>query len=107
MVIDLGTKADFDKALIEAADKLVAVDFTAVWCGPCRMIGPKFVAFAESGDYPNVVFYKVDVDKNSETAESEEVSAMPTFKFYKNGKKVDELVGASEPGLKAILDKHK
>lgn len=53
----LETKAEFEAALQEAGSKLVVVDFTASWCGPCQMIGPKFEAF--SNTYTDVVFYKV------------------------------------------------
>merc|ERR1711977_148922 len=90
-------KAGFDKVLTDAGDKLVVIDFTATWCGPCQRIGPKFVAFAEK--YPDVVFIKVDVDENEEVAAECGISAMPTFHYYKNKTKVDELVGASEASL--------
>jgi len=40
------TKTEFDSIIANAGDKLVAIDFTASWCGPCQRIGPKFVEFA-------------------------------------------------------------
>lgn len=93
------TKKQFDDVVKD--NVLVAVDFTASWCPPCRMIGPKFEAM--QADFPSIKFIKIDVDDNSETAEAFKVSAMPTFKFIKNGKEVDELVGASEEKLKQKL----
>lgn len=53
----LETKDDFDKALKEAGSKLVVVDFTASWCGPCQMIGPKFEDMSHT--YTDILFYKV------------------------------------------------
>ncbi|GMH64189.1 hypothetical protein TL16_g03907 [Triparma laevis f. inornata] len=113
MVQMIATKAEFDS--IVAGDKLVVVDFTASWCGPCQMIAPIFAQLAETyGDvvfvkvdlaetYGDVVFVKVDVDANEETAAACEISAMPTFQYYKGGAKVDELVGASKEGLEGKI----
>ncbi|ORX71258.1 thioredoxin domain-containing protein, partial [Linderina pennispora] len=73
------------------------VDFTATWCGPCRMIGPIFHKLAETTE--GVAFASVDVDKNKEVAEKYRIRAMPTFVFIRDGEKVDELAGANKGGL--------
>ena len=101
----LETKAGFDAGLQEAGDKLVVVDFTASWCGPCQVIAPKFEEMEK--EFPDCIFYKVDVDKNEETSEAEGINAMPTFKFYRNGKKVDEMTGASEAKLREKIEQNK
>ena len=101
----IATKAEFDALLKDSGDKTVFVDFTATWCGPCKMIGPEFEKLA--GETPDAVFVKVDVDENEDTAKEYEVSAMPTFKAIKNGKKVDELVGADPAALAAMISKNK
>ena len=73
----------------------VVIDFMAQWCGPCKMIAPKIKKLAEI--YPSVKFIKVDVDRvDSAFVQSEDISAMPTFRFYKNGQALESLtvVGA-------------
>jgi len=60
-----------------------------------------------ASEFEDVIFIKVDVDENSETAEACGIEAMPTFQFFKNGAKVDELVGASEDALKAKITSNK
>ncbi|KAI8509746.1 Thioredoxin domain-containing protein 2 [Branchiostoma belcheri] len=105
MVRMIETKADFDALLAENKDKLIVVDFTASWCGPCRMIAPVFEKLAEEN--PDVIFVKVDVDANDETAGACGISAMPTFQCYKNGAKVEEMCGASEDKLREMVAKNK
>jgi thioredoxin 1 len=80
---------------------LVVIDFTATWCGPCKMISPVYEKMAE--EFPGVVFTKIDVDANSEAAEQCGIQAMPTFQFYKGGNKVGEMKGANEAGLRVSL----
>eukprot|EP00794_Sanderia_malayensis_P008122 gene8122-8992_t len=85
----LETKGDFDE-LMQTKDKLIVIDFFATWCGPCKIISPKFEGLTQK--YPNVIFAKVDVDENGETSEFCQISAMPTFLFYKNGVKNYQLI---------------
>ena len=67
------------------------------------MIKPFFQELSEK--YPSVQFLKVDVDDQSQITEEADVSAMPTFHVYVNGKKTDELVGASKTSLEAMIKK--
>ncbi|KAI8333123.1 thioredoxin [Chlamydoabsidia padenii] len=74
-------------------NKLVVIDFHATWCGPCKLIGPKFEKLVD--EYTSFTFAKIDVDDVPDVAAEVGVRAMPTFAFYKDGQKVDEVVGAS------------
>ena len=82
-------------------DKIVVIDFSASWCGPCKMIAPLYEQLSEQVD--NVIFVKVDVDENPETAMKYSVSAMPTFVFIKKGDVVEKLMGANFPKLESIV----
>ncbi|XP_055606650.1 thioredoxin-like protein 1 [Uranotaenia lowii] len=100
----INDEAHFQAELSAAGGKLVVVDFTATWCSPCRNIAPLFEQLPAK--YPKAVFLKVDVDKCSETAFSQGVSAMPTFIFYRAKTKIDRMQGADINGLEAKIQKH-
>ena len=91
------------QALVQGA-KLVFVDFTATWCGPCKMIGPTFVSL--STKFPRAHFIKVDVDAAQEIAGQERVSSMPTFAVYMDGNKVETFSGADANRLTQMVSKH-
>jgi thioredoxin 1 len=68
------------------------------------MIAPLFQELSEQVD--NVVFVKVDVDENPDTAAKYSVSAMPTFVFVKDGEVVDRLMGANPTRLQELIEEH-
>lgn len=80
------------------------LDCFAEWCGPCKVIAPKVSSYSDT--YTNVAFYKIDVDAVPDVAAELGVRAMPTFFFFKNGQKVDEVVGAAPPAIEAAIKKH-
>ncbi|CCC67293.1 hypothetical protein NCAS_0A07350 [Naumovozyma castellii] len=99
MVKQITSSAEFDSAI--AADKLVVVDFFAVWCGPCKLIAPMVDKFEQQ--YENAAFYKVDVDELSDVAQKNEISSMPTLLFFKSGKQVAKVVGANPAAIKQTI----
>jgi thioredoxin 1 len=58
------------------------------------MISPMFEKFAAEAPAAKIAFYKVDVDEQEQISQEVGVKAMPTFMFFKNGQKLNEVVGA-------------
>ncbi|XP_014669450.1 PREDICTED: thioredoxin-like protein 1 [Priapulus caudatus] len=96
-VIVVPDDSKFQVELTNAGSKLVVVDFTASWCGPCQRIAPIFAEL--SGKYPAAVFLKVDVDQCRQTAAGNGIQAMPTFIFFRSKVKLDMLRGADPVAL--------
>eukprot|EP01119_Soliformovum_irregulare_P010512 TRINITY_DN2596_c0_g1_i1.p1 TRINITY_DN2596_c0_g1~~TRINITY_DN2596_c0_g1_i1.p1 ORF type:complete len:122 (+),score=36.60 TRINITY_DN2596_c0_g1_i1:49-366(+) len=102
MVVEhITSKSRFDTA-ISSGSQLVVVDYYATWCGPCKRISPFLDQLSEK--MTNVTFIKVDVDELEDVAKAQEISAMPTFHLYKGGKRVGELVGASQDQLQKLIE---
>jgi len=84
---------------------LVAVDFYADYCGPCRMAAPKFEQMSNEPTLSHVKFVKVDTQKTELESISEEydVHAIPTFVILQNGKMIHKTVGANLDQVKRAL----
>jgi thioredoxin 1 len=83
--------ATFDREVLES-EQPVLVDFWAVWCGPCKLIGPIVdqVAASFAGKLKVV---KVNVDENSATPSRYGIRGIPALLFFKGGKVADQIVG--------------
>ncbi len=78
----------------EVLDSLqpVLVDFTAVWCGPCKMLDPVVNQLAQDWD-GKVKVVKLDVDYNPNLAMDYQVMGVPTLMMFKNGAPVERVTG--------------
>ena len=91
---------------IKACGVAVA-DFSATWCGPCKMMAPVFHTVADELN-GEVEFFSVDVDENPGLAAANKVFSVPTLILYKNGVEASRSVGAiSKYDLLDFIEKNK
>lgn len=98
----LDTYQAFQDFVAAAGDKVVMVDFHAVWCGPCKQVAPAVAGMA--GEMTDVAFCKIDVDKNREVAQAYRIESMPTFVFLRHGQVLSRFSGADPNRLRSSLN---
>ncbi|XP_010463696.1 PREDICTED: thioredoxin F1, chloroplastic [Camelina sativa] len=106
--VSVGQVTEVDKdtfwPIVNAAgDKLVVLDMYTQWCGPCKVIAPKYKALSEK--YEDVVFLKLDCNPdNRPLAKELGIRVVPTFKILKDNKVVKEVTGAKYDDLVAAIE---
>ena len=97
------TTSTWDDEVIKAQG-LVMIDFWAAWCGPCRIISPTVEELSK--EYSGKVkVLKLNTDENSDIASRYQVMGIPTLMFFKDGMKLDQIVGVvPKQFLKAKID---
>jgi len=104
MVHHVHTKDEYQN-LKNTAGKLVVVDFSAEWCGPCKRIAPTYEKLSQT--HSDVVFIHVDIDELEGLPDGADVQGVPTFKFFKDGTFLEQFSGADAAKLESLINKYK
>jgi thioredoxin 1 len=105
--VEAVTDANFSTEVL-GSDLLVLVDFWAPWCGPCRMVAPVVEEISVQPEYQGKVkVVKVNTDENPNVASQYGIRSIPTLMLFKDGQRVDMVVGAvPKTTLANTLDKY-
>lgn len=96
---------EFQNEVLNSND-VILVDFSAEWCGPCKMLAPIVEELSNEMQGKAKVF-KIDVDKSGDIAQKYGIMSVPTVMIFKDGKAVDKMIGFQPKGaLKSKLDHH-
>lgn len=94
---------DYQQAVTDCGNSLMVIDFYADWCGPCKRLSPELQKLAEK--FPQVKFFKVNVEEQEKLTQEYNISGMPTIVFLRSGSLLETVVGAKLDLIKATLEK--
>lgn len=72
--------------------KTEIINFTATWCGPCKMMKPILDEIQD--EYPDLVIHKTDIDVETDKVKEYDIQSVPTYVILKDGVEIDRVIGA-------------
>jgi thioredoxin 1 len=106
-IVKIHSAQEFNQLKADFPDKILIIDFWAVWCSPCMMFAPVFEKIQKE-HYQDFIFVKVNVDEVVAVAQEYRITGIPTTLFIKNDKVIHKVVGAvNEEHLRRVLEKLK
>lgn len=104
-IVKIHSAEEFTQLKTDFSEKILIVDFWAVWCSPCMMFAPVFEKLQKEL-YQEFIFVKVNVDEVGAIAQEYRITGIPTTLFIKNDKVIHKVVGAvNEEYLRRVLEK--
>ncbi|TQN66316.1 Thioredoxin-like protein 1 [Colletotrichum shisoi] len=89
-----------------SSSRIVVADFYADWCGPCKAIAPLYEQLSSSLSHKNAVtFVKIDIEAHKEIAAAYNVTSLPTFMIFREGKTIEKVQGADPRKLQEVVKK--
>ena len=106
-IVKIHSAEEFANLKKEYPDKILIIDFWAVWCSPCMMFAPVFEKIQKE-QYQEFIFVKVNVDEVGAIAQEYRITGIPTTMIIKNDKVIHKIVGAvNEEYIRKVLEKLK
>lgn len=106
-ILNINSIEEYNKLLNDFPNKIIVIDFWAIWCAPCITFAPIFERLNQQFAN-NFIFVKVNVDQAPSIAQKYRVTGIPTTLFIKNNKIVNKIVGATNfQYMERILEKLK
>ncbi len=104
-IVKIHSGEEFNQLKADFPDKILIIDFWAVWCSPCMMFAPVFEKIQKE-QYQDFIFVKVNVDEVGSIAQDYRITGIPTTLFIKSDKVIHKVVGAvNEEYMRRVLEK--